>query len=175
MATVGEGRMPVISPIVYHALRSTLGVPSKVRKPLNPDADDIARVVTDFTGPEWLVFVTENAGSLSIDLEKAKWYAEKQYTMELIKQLFPESPKLQEHYRNADWKVEAAISMALNGHKVAVVDYQNLLPFLLSRGKNSERYSRAVLNESFGKQLRLARLRRAEEVRRLETPPYRPH
>ncbi len=163
-AIVRGGSMPVVSPIVYHGLGLTSGRPYEDYTPLNPDADDIARVVAHFSEPEWLIFVTENAANLSIDLERAKWHMRSQRALEVVRGISPGSAKLQEHYRNADWKIAAAVTMSVNGHNVAVVTQQNLLPFLLSKPKHSGQYSSAALNASFGKQLQKERLKMEQEV-----------
>ena len=135
---VYNGFMPVISPIAYKP-RTLYNDPMS---PLNPDADDIARVITRRLNPNVTVFVTENSSSLGLNLEGVIDYL-KSRPPDVIR----ESSR-QDLYRNEDWKIVAAVELAVKGHKIAIVKGKNLAPFLLS--SNPVRYSEVVLESSFG-------------------------
>lgn len=131
-----KGFMPVISPIVHYKPGPLYNDPYK---PLNPDADDIARVIARNINPHYVVFVTENADSPSIDLSQVEAYMKKR-PPEGIREAFLQE---QEHYRDAQWKIRAAIEMATNGNSViAIVRKENLMSLLLS--KEPRKFSDAI-------------------------------
>tara|TARA_Y100000310_G_scaffold128407_1_gene127595 strand:- start:8788 stop:9744 length:957 start_codon:yes stop_codon:yes gene_type:complete len=113
---IRDGYMPVIGPVVHD---------SESSNPLNPDADDIARVVAHNMGYGKIIFVTENRNGGRFDQAAIDEHIQRRGT---------ENPEdaLQKHNGNWSWKFQSVIEAVLNGNTVAMVKQENLFPSIFS-------------------------------------------